>query len=117
MAATVRLHTYSGMVASAVASYSSQATGNAVWLLRNPYIANETLTATTASAVASTDGQFNDGNTKLVKVEVQNGKRVRIEFTPANHDLRSATTDSPVVYGEEVFAIGPGWRISVLEDS
>lgn len=115
--ATVRVFTFSGMISAPVASYSGQKSENAVWVLRLPYIANETLTPTTGSAATSSSAQFDDANTKLMKVEVEQGKRCYYEVTPKDHDLRTATASSPVIYGEEVIHFGPGWRISLLEVS
>lgn len=117
MTAYVRLYTHSGMVSAPVASYNGQKSENAVWMLRQPYLANETLTADTGAAVTSAEGQFDNANSHLLRVEVQSGKTVRIEFTPKGHDLRTATSDSPAIYGDETFAFGPGWRVSVLEAS
>lgn len=105
------------MISAPVASYNGQKSENAVWMLRQPYLANETLTADTGAAVASTAAIFDNQHCHLLRVEVQNGKRVRIEFTPKDQDLRVATANSPVAFGEETFHFGPGWRVSVLEES
>ena len=115
MTAAVRVFGHSGMVATPVASYSSQKSENAIWLLRQPYVANETLSCDTGAADATTAATFADTNIKIVKVEVQSGKTVHSEVTPANQDLRTATTDSPTIYGSEILQFGPSWRLSVLE--
>ena len=49
-------------------------------------------------------------------VEVPANKRVRYEVSTKNVDLRNATQDSPVIYGESLIAFGQGYRISFIED-
>lgn len=117
MTATVRCYTHAGMISAPVSSYGGQKSENAVWLLRQPYIATDTLSCDTSNADSSAEGQFDSANSCLLKVEVQNGKRVHYEITPNGQTLRVATSASPTVIGEETMHFGPGWRISVLEAS
>lgn len=117
MTAVVILTTWSGMVPAAVATYSGQKVENAVWLLKQPYLAKEAITLTNASATSSASPLSADNNVKLLRVEVQQGKRVQYEVNPPGLDARTATSSSPILYGEEMISFGPGWLISLIEAS
>lgn len=115
MSAVVILTTWSGMVPAAVANYAGQKVENAAWLLKQPYIAKDAITVTDAEATDSAEALSSDAAVKLLRVEVQTGKRVRYEVNPPGLTPRTATATSPVLYGEEMVSFGPGWSISLIE--
>lgn len=116
MSATVRCFAFPGMISLPVSSYSGGRGDNAVWVLKQPYLAAETITATGTAATSGSELSAN-GATNLLRIEVEQGKRVRYEVTPYGHDARVATSDSPVLYGEETLHFGPNWTISLIEDA
>lgn len=115
MSTRVRCFAYPGMISLPIASFSGARADNAVWVLKQPYLGNETLTVT-ASAVSSSLSLTSDASMTLLRIEVQEGKRVRYEVTPKGQDARTADQDSPLLYGEETIHFGPGWSISLVED-
>lgn len=94
-----------------------EAEKEARWLLKQPYLAKEAITLTNASATSSASPLSADNNVKLLRVEVQQGKRVQYEVNPPGLDARTATSSSPILYGEEMISFGPGWLISLIEAS
>lgn len=114
--ATVRLFTYSEMLAASIRPTSNRPITDAIFLLKEPYLANETLTPTTGSA-ANSALATSPANTRLLKVQVAPSARVHYEITAASQTLRTATTDSPIISGDELFHFGEGYRISLLEAS
>lgn len=117
MTAVVILTTWEGMIPAAVASYGGQKTENAVWLLKQPYLAKEAITIDENGATSSGSPLTASQNVKLLRVEVQNGKRVRYEMNPPGHDPKTADQTSPVLYGEEALQFGKDWSISLIEAS
>lgn len=115
MTAVVILTTWEGMIPASVASYGGQKTENAVWLLKQRYIAKEAITVDENGALSSGAPLSENQNVKILRVEVQNGKRVRYEMNPPGLDTRTATNSSPILYGEEPLQFGPGWTISIIE--
>ncbi len=118
MTTTVRLHTYSGMQSLPVASYGGQLSTNGMFLLKEPYLHGEVLTADTGAAVSSTPATLapsTDQNVKVLRVQVQPGKRIHYEVTPGGQDARVATISSPIMLDGSVITFGPGWALSVLE--
>ena len=115
MTATVIMTVWEGMIPAAVASYGGQKTENAVWLLKQPYLAKQALTVDDSVAVSSSALLSESQNVKILRIEVQTGKRVRYEVTPPGHEPRTATNSSPIIYGEETIQFGPGWLISLIE--
>lgn len=118
MTASVRAYTHSGVQAMPVASYGGQLATNGQFSLRQPYLHKQVLSASTGSSVettAATLAPSTDQNVKLVFVQVQPGKRVHYEITPYGQDLRSATSDSPILLNDTILVFGPGWTLSVLE--
>lgn len=115
MSAVVIMTTWAGMVPAAVANYSGQKVDNAVWLLKQPYLAKEAVTVTDASATSSSSALSTEATVKLLRVEVQSGKRIRYEVNPPGLTARTADATSPILYGEEMIAFGPGWSVSIIE--
>jgi hypothetical protein len=117
MTANVRAFTHSGMQALPVASYGGQLSTNGQFLLRQPYLHGEVMSAgaVVVNSTVATLAPASDQNVKVLYVQVQPGKRVHYEVTPHGHTLREATTISPIMLDGTVMVFGPGWRLSVLE--
>ena len=116
MSVVVRSFTYSGlMTANVVNSGGGRYSSDSVFLLKPPYLSNETLTANTVTAVTSAVATSTPNEIRLLQVQVAPGGRVHYEVTPQGHTLREATTDSPVISGDQLMHFGTGWRISFLE--
>ncbi len=116
MSATVRCFSHVGVSMAFVANYSQQQSFNGLTQLKQPYIGRETLTADVA-AVFSTPATLAPSNSRVLFVQVQSGKRVHYEISPPGRPSGpvAATTDSPILQGDEQFDWGSGWVISFLE--
>lgn len=112
MAATCRLFTFSGLMTAPVSSGSKQFSSDSVGLLKYPYMANETISAT-SSAASSAAGLAPDG-CKVLLVQVQQGKAAHIEINTPNRST-AATVNSPVITGDVIFMFGENWTVSLLE--
>jgi hypothetical protein len=115
MTATVRLFSHSGLQALPIESHSGQNSENGVFVLKQPYLAAESISATTGSAQSSAAALSASNGTKILQVDVQQGKIVHFEVTPNGSSARTATTSSPRLKGVSQLAFGPGWTISLLE--
>lgn len=87
---------------------------DSIGLLKMPYIARESITATTGAAQSTSAALTANTGTKLLFVQVQAGKTVAIEICPPNRTTQ-ADTDSPYYQGDVIFECGPSWTISVKE--
>ena len=92
MTAVVRLFAHAGMVALPIASYSGQQSFHANFALKQPYLARESIAAVTGSAQTTGSPLSESEHVKLLRVEIQTGKRVHYEVTPAGATLRVADT-------------------------
>lgn len=117
MTAKVRCFAHDGMIAAHIANQAMQLSTNAVWLLRQPRIANETLTCTTGTAATSSSDLSSSNATRLLNVQVQSGKRVHYRITPNGRSAEAATADDPILHGDETLHFCTGWHISFLESS
>jgi hypothetical protein len=113
MSATVRVFTHAGITSAKVDAGGGRFTTDSVFLLKQPYLGKETLTATTGTAVSSSRLTAPKGSSVL-SVEVQPGKTIHYEINPSNRSV-AATTDSPTLRERTNFEFGPDWSISVLE--
>lgn len=116
MTATVRCFAHAGISHAFVANYSGQQSFHALTLYKEPYLARESLTVDTSTAVSSQPA-LGAANSRILRVQVQPGKRVHYEVTPAGHAARTADTSSPILEGNDQVEWGSGWSISVLEAS
>lgn len=112
MATKVRIFSHSGLVTAHV-SAGGRFASDSVGLLKYPYLGKESLTATTGSAQSSAAGTAPDA-TKVLNVQVEEGKAVHIEVNPPNRTT-AATVGSPIIRGDNIFNFGESWTISVLE--
>lgn len=113
MATSVRLYSHGGLTTPPVTGSNGRFTSDSLFLLRQPYLAGEVLSAS-ASATASAAATCPDGTT-LVHIQIAPGARCHYECTPANATLTNATTNSPIIEGSTQVQAGPGWRFSFVE--
>lgn len=85
-----------------------------VQAIKFPLLGRDLLSCTTGSADASEVSAAPAG-TAALWVQVEQGKRIRYEVTPAGQTLLTADATSPVLSGETQLQFGEGWRLSVLE--
>ncbi len=114
--ANVRIFTYTKLISAELFPTSGRPSTDSVFLLREPYLGAELLSPTTGVA-ANSNPAIAVNETRLLKVQVDPGARVHYEVTPAGQDLRIATTNSPIMSGDDMFYFGAGFRISFLEAS
>ena len=113
MAATCRMFTFSGLMTAPVAPGSGRFATDSVGLLKYPYLSSETITANT-SAAQSTAAALAPAGSQVLLLQVQQGQAVHIEINPTNR-TSTATVDSPIVTGDQIFMFGSGWSVSLLE--
>lgn len=113
MSALVRIFSHTGMTTAFVAAGTRYAS-DSVGLLKQPYLARESITATTGAAQSTTTTLTANAGTKLLFVQIEAGKTVAIEVCPANRSVE-ADTDSPYYSDSVIFECGPSWTISVKE--
>lgn len=114
MSARVGIYSHSGLSTPRVAASSGRYTSDSLFLLKQPYLAGEVITATTASAQSTAMATAPDG-ASMFYVQVEPGKRVHVEVNPSTATARTATTSSPIYEGNTQIEAGPGWRLSILE--
>lgn len=113
MAATCRMFTFTGLMTAPVASGSKRFSTDSVGLLKYPYNAKESIVANTSAAQSSSTDLSPDG-VSILLVQVQQGKAVHIEINSPNRST-DATTESPVITGDQHFSFGADWTVSLLE--
>lgn len=111
MTAAVKIFTHRGVVAAPVLT-RSQDTKDTVFVLEQPYLAAEALTA--GGAAVSSSAATAPAKTGLVRIEVEDGHTVRIEFNPPGRTA-VATANSPAFSGKDVAMFGQSWTMSVIE--
>jgi hypothetical protein len=114
MSAIVTLYSWKGLSIAHVANYAEQQSFPSLTMLRQPYLARASITATTAFAQATTSA-LSPEHTRLLQVQVEPGKRVRYEVTPNGQTARVADDQSPAIEGSELIDFGSGWTISIIE--
>lgn len=112
--ATVRIFSYSELLAASIRPTANRPITDGLFLFKEPYLNNETLSPDTSTAATSAAATA-PANTKLLKAQVSSGDRVHYEVTPLGQDLRVATSNSPIISGDEIFNFGEGYIISFLE--
>lgn len=112
MACAVRLFTYGGVNAMPWAN-NNQLSTNGEYVLKEPYIAAQTLTAD-VTAVSSSGSLSSDPGCRILRMEVQKGNVIHYEINNAAGTQRTATTDSPTLEGKDFFEFGKGYSVSVL---
>jgi len=111
--ATVRVFAHTGVTTAPVAPGAGRYTTDSIPLMKQPYLARETITPDVSTAV-STAAATAPNKTALFNVQIETGKRVAIEVNPQNRSV-VATADSPQYTGNVTFEAGPEWSLSMLE--
>lgn len=118
MSVNVRFYSCEGVKALPVSSYAGQLSVNGTFAVKHPYLYGEVLSANTGAAVsttAATSAPNTNEHIKVALVQIAPGSRVHFEVTPFGLTPRVATTNSPILQGDNVLPWGPGWTLSVLE--
>lgn len=111
MSAVVRAFYRSGTTAAPVAAGGGRFTSDSVLLVKEPYLDRDSVTVSTGAA-QSIDAAPN--GTKMLHLQVQQGKQVHVEVNPPNRSTE-ADTGSPIYSGNTMLEFGPGWSASFLE--
>jgi hypothetical protein len=85
-----------------------------VQAIKFPLLGRDLLSCTTGAADTS-EASAAPAGTAALWVQVELGKRVRYEVTPAGQTLLVAGATSPVLAGETQIQFGQGWQLSVIE--
>lgn len=115
MTAIVRLFSYHTLISAPVSPVSGRLSTDSVSQLKQPYLAKESLTVSSSSQTSA--AATAPGSTRLLMVQVQEGKTVNYEISPANADVTEADQTSPTLTGDQVFQFGEGWRIAFIENT
>ena len=116
MTAVVKLFSHGELVALPVSPGSSQYRTDSVQSLSYPYLVAEAFAAVGAVSQSNSAAATAPVGTKVLRIEVQVGKTVAFEVTPANHTLRTvAAASSPTLEGRNTIPFGAGDRISLLD--
>ena len=94
----------------------STLSGKTILIMSEPYIARESLTASTSDAV-TTAAALAANNAKLLQVQIQNGKSVHVRVSPNGDSTVVADASDPVYSGDNVFTWGNAHYISFLESA
>jgi hypothetical protein len=116
MATDVRIFSYTDVLSVRIGNANLAQSNEGLLLLREPYLAREKLAADTGAAVASSAATAPAG-TKMLRIEVAPGARIRYRVTPEGNTLVDADADDPVLEGTRTIAFYPGARLSVLQVS
>jgi hypothetical protein len=115
MSAYVRLFALGGISTAHVNPASGQYVTDSVGLLAWPYIAKGAITADTGTAQSTSAALTASRAVKLLRVEIEPGKTVGIEFLPPHRTVVAADTTSPRFSGDQLFACGQDWILSIIE--
>ncbi len=111
MTASVGIFFHSALIAAPTVVGSSK-TDDTVLLLKQPPLARDLLSCTSSDADTSDAAP---AGTQIAYVQVQQGKRVYYEVTPAGHTPRAPDSGSPILEGNTILQCGPGWQIAARE--
>lgn len=111
MTTAVKIFAHRGLV-SAVTLTKSQDTKDSVFMLEQPYLAREALTA--GGAAVSSSAASAPAQTNLLSIEVEDSKTIRYEANPPNRST-AADANSPSLSGKNQIMFGQGWTLSVIE--
>ena len=110
MTATVDVYYRSGMI-SLVVNSTDKPNFDSTYVHAEPYLGKQQLTVA-ASAVSSSAAPT---DTSYAQVIVQPGRKVRYEVNGLGRSV-DATSESPMIFGEALIALGQGQTLSVIED-
>ncbi|HSV24362.1 MAG TPA: hypothetical protein VLJ17_15205 [Xanthobacteraceae bacterium] len=115
MTVSVRIYGHTGLE-QLVMPTPRQFTGDTVFVLVQPYVFQENLTA---GAVAVSSTSNSDSRVRLLRIEVQDGGAIRYEINPPNREggVVVANVNSPILSGHDNFYFRQGWSLSVIDAS
>ena len=116
MSSLVKFFAHSGVSTAHVSPGSGRFTTDSIALLRQPYIARQSITANTNNAQSTSTTLTQNAATKLISIEIQAGKMVAVEVNPPNRSAE-ADSDSPTYSGTVQLECGQNWTFSVKEIS
>ena len=111
MTTAVKIFAHRGVVQAPVTTLARDSR-DSVYMLEQPYLAAEALTA--GGAAVSSSAATAPAQTGLMRVEVEDGKSIRYEMNPPGRSA-SASANSPALSGKDQLHCGAGWTISVIE--
>ena len=114
MSALVRIFSHTGVTTAAVNPGAGRYTTDSIALMKQPYLARQSITATTGSAQSTSSDLTSNSGVRLLNIQVQAGKTVAIEVNPPNRAV-DADADSPYYSGEVTIECGPNWTLSLKE--
>lgn len=114
MTATCRLFARGPLQIAAQAQ--GERSNESVLILREPYLARESITASTGTAQASAAALAAAGS-KILQLQIQEGKTVHIKISTNGDATVTADTSDPTYSGDQLLQWGPNHYISILEAS
>ena len=111
MTTAVKLFTHRGLVSTPI-TVTNRDSKDSVYMLEQPYLAAEALSASVAPTSSSPG--LAPANTSILRIEVEDGKTVRYEINPPAR-AAAAGANSPSLSGKDQFHFGVGWTISIVE--
>jgi hypothetical protein len=117
MSATVRLFAYDGVIVMPIGSDNGHLAQHSGFMFKERYKARQTLTVDTGTPQTTAAALSTHAGIRLLRVQVESGKRVHYEMTPSGYDAQIADTSSPIISEDETLQFGTGWTISLLEAS
>ncbi len=111
MTTAVKIFAHQGLVAAATLT-TSQDTKDSVFMLAQPYLAREALTA--GGVAVSSSAATAPNRTNLLSIEVADGGTIRYEANPPGRSV-AADSSSPSLSGKNQIMFGKDWTLSVIE--
>lgn len=87
---------------------------DSIQLMKFPYIGRALLQPDTNTPATSDPVVSANRESRLLFVQVDPGKAVYYELTPAGRSPIVADANSPIMRGDNMLNFGPGWVLSVL---
>jgi hypothetical protein len=114
MTAIVKCFTYAPLNGAWVTEQGTTYMSPGMLLLPQPYLGRQTLPVGSIDYLR-TDAATAPENTRVLMVEVQDGKRIYYEVQPAGREFVVPSANSPSMFGTQIITFGPGWRFACLE--
>lgn len=111
MATAVHIFAHAGVVQVPLVQ-STRKSDDATYMLRQPYLAREVLSA--GATATSSSANTAPAGTSILLVQVADGGTIRYEVNAGNRSV-AATSSSPRMSGEHVIEFPVGATLSVIE--
>lgn len=112
MTAIVKIFTYKGMTSLKKISETNH-NDDGVFVVKEPYIGSEKVTVE-STAISSTAATAGTG-TNVVRVQVEDGKKVAYEVNAGSRAVDASVDTSPVITGENYIECAEGATLSFIE--